>query len=33
VVPVPLDQSYDTRSCGSFFLSCRMLEHAPPPWG
>src|ERR1700736_5853494 len=30
VVPVPLDQSYDTRSGGSFFLSCRILEHAPP---
>lgn len=29
-VPVPLDQSYDTQSCGSFFLSCRILEHAPP---
>jgi hypothetical protein len=29
-VPVPLDQSYDTRSSGSFFLSCRILEHAPP---
>ena len=30
LVPVPLDQSYDPRSCGSFFLSCRLLEHAPP---
>ena len=30
VIPMPLEQSYDTRSCGSFFLSCRMLEHAPP---
>ena len=30
VVPVPLDQSYETQSFGSFFLSCRMLEHAPP---
>jgi hypothetical protein len=29
-VPVPLDQRYDTQSCGSFFLSCRILEHAPP---
>ena len=29
-VPVPLDQRYDTRSSGSFFLSCRILEHAPP---
>jgi hypothetical protein len=29
-VPVPLDQSYHTRSGGSFFLSCRILEHAPP---
>jgi hypothetical protein len=29
-VLVPLDQSYDTRSSGSFFLSCRILEHAPP---
>jgi hypothetical protein len=32
-VPVPLDQSYDTRSGGSFFLSCRILEHAPPQLG
>lgn len=30
VVPMPFDQSYDTRSFGSFFLSCRLLEHAPP---
>jgi hypothetical protein len=30
VVPVPLDQSYETQSFGSFFLSCRTLEHAPP---
>ena len=30
VLPAPLDQSSDTRSFGSFFLSCRMLEHAPP---
>jgi hypothetical protein len=30
VVPMPLGQSYGTRSCGSFFLSCRILEHAPP---
>ena len=29
-VPMPLGQRYETRSCGSFFLSCRMLEHAPP---
>jgi hypothetical protein len=30
VVTVPLDRSYETPSFGSFFLSCRMLEHAPP---
>jgi hypothetical protein len=30
LVPVSLEQSYDPRSCGSFFLSCRLLEHAPP---
>jgi hypothetical protein len=30
LLPVPLDRSYDLRSCGSFFLSCRLLEHAPP---
>jgi hypothetical protein len=30
VVTVPLDWSYETQSFGSFFLSCRMLEHAPP---
>jgi hypothetical protein len=30
LVQVALDQSYDTLSCGSFFLSCRILEHAPP---
>src|SRR5271167_3208186 len=29
-VPVPLDQSYETQSRGSFFISCRILEHAPP---
>jgi hypothetical protein len=29
-LPIPLDQSNDTQSWGSFFLSCRMLEHAPP---
>ena len=29
-VQVALDQSYDAQSCGSFFLSCRILEHAPP---
>jgi hypothetical protein len=29
-VPLPLDQSYVPRWCGSFFLSCRQLEHAPP---
>jgi hypothetical protein len=27
---IPLEQSYDSRFCGSFFLSCRPLEHAPP---
>jgi hypothetical protein len=28
---IPFDQSYDDRrSCGSFFLRCRPLEHAPP---
>ena len=31
LVPVSLDQSYETQSRGSFFLSCRILEHAPPP--
>ena|SRR5271165_814718 len=30
LVPVSLDQSYETQSRGSFFLSCRILEHAPP---
>ena len=30
LVPVPLDQTCQIRSCGSFFLSCRLLEHAPP---
>lgn len=30
LVPVPLDQAYESRSFGSFFLSCRLLEHAPP---
>ena len=29
-VAVPLDQTYHKRSGGSFFLSCRILEHAPP---
>jgi hypothetical protein len=32
LLPVPLEQSYDPQSCGSFFLSCRPLEHAPPRW-
>jgi hypothetical protein len=30
LVPVPLDQTCENRSGGSFFLSCRLLEHAPP---
>jgi len=30
VAPVPLDQAYDIQFFGSFFLSCRILEHAPP---
>jgi hypothetical protein len=30
LLPVPLDQSYAPRSCGSIFLGCRLLEHAPP---
>ena len=30
LVPVPLDQTCESRSFGSFFLSCRLLEHAPP---
>jgi hypothetical protein len=30
LVPVPLEQTYESRSFGSFFLSCRLLEHAPP---
>jgi hypothetical protein len=30
LVAEPLDQSFTTRLCGSFFLSCRLLEHAPP---
>jgi hypothetical protein len=28
LLPIPFEQSYDPRSCGSFFLSCRTLEHA-----
>ena len=30
VLPVSLDQGYETQSLGSFFLRCRTLEHAPP---
>jgi hypothetical protein len=30
LVPVPLDLTCQSRSSGSFFLSCRLLEHAPP---
>jgi hypothetical protein len=30
LLPVPLDQTCESRSFGSFFLSCRLLEHAPP---
>jgi hypothetical protein len=30
LLPVPIEQSYDPQSYGSFFLSCRLLEHAPP---
>jgi hypothetical protein len=30
LLPVPLDQTCVSRSSGSFFLSCRLLEHAPP---
>ena len=30
LVPVSLDQSYEAQARGSFFLSCRILEHAPP---
>jgi hypothetical protein len=30
LVPVLLDQTCEHRSFGSFFLSCRLLEHAPP---
>ena len=30
LVRIPLEQSYDSRFSGSFFLSCRPLEHAPP---
>jgi hypothetical protein len=30
LVPVSLDQRYETQSRGSFFLGCRILEHAPP---
>ncbi|MBV9299524.1 MAG: hypothetical protein JO066_11150 [Verrucomicrobia bacterium] len=26
-----LQRSWDASACGSFFLSCRILEHAPPP--
>ena len=26
-----LQRSCDALACGSFFLSCRILEHAPPP--
>jgi hypothetical protein len=25
-----IEMSFDERSCGSFFLSCHILEHAPP---
>jgi hypothetical protein len=25
-----IEVSFDTQSCGSFFLSCCILEHAPP---
>ena len=27
---LPLSRTYDARASGSFFLSCRILEHAPP---
>jgi hypothetical protein len=30
VISVPFDRSCDSRPGGSFFLSCRLLEHAPP---
>jgi hypothetical protein len=30
LVPVPLDQTRERQSFGSFFLSCHLLEHAPP---
>jgi hypothetical protein len=30
LLSIPFEQTYDPRSCGSFFLSCRPLEHAPP---
>ena len=33
LVQVRLEQSRETQSYGSFFLSCRILEHAPPPPG
>ena len=29
-VLVSLDQTCDAQSAGSFFLSCRIMEHAPP---
>ena len=29
-VQVALEERSDAQSCGSFFLSCRILEHAPP---
>jgi hypothetical protein len=29
-VPAPLGESCHPQSGGSFFLSCRILEHAPP---
>lgn len=30
LVQMAIDQDYETQSLGSFFLNCRILEHAPP---
>lgn len=29
-VQMAIDQDYEVQSLGSFFLDCRILEHAPP---
>jgi hypothetical protein len=30
---VSLNETYNAQACGSFFLSCRIMEHAPPQLG